>query len=65
MGHVVAPDLASAGRQFWSGGACEGSGPGFVRRAIPAVLDLVLVLGLSRYSGVPIPHGTDIYDWIS
>jgi hypothetical protein len=47
MGHVVAPDLASAGRQFWSGGACEGSGPGFARRAIPAVLDLVLVLGLS------------------
>jgi hypothetical protein len=31
-----------------------------VKRATPAVVDLVLALGLSHYLGVPIPRGTDM-----
>jgi hypothetical protein len=34
-------------------------GLALVKRATPAVVDLVLVFGLSRYLGVPIPRGTD------
>jgi hypothetical protein len=48
----------------------RGAGPGVVRhmaasnlalvkRATPVVVDLVLVLGLSRYLGVPLPRGTN------